>query len=85
MSSNHPNKKLFFVKCFTLHVMNLKYMNISLFEISKEKINFFTIFTFFLDVTVYTHTHTNTHARTHTHTHTLVHRIAHIGLGVKSF
>ncbi len=35
------------LKCFTLHVMNLKYMKVSLFEISyKKKINFFTIFSF---------------------------------------
>ncbi len=25
------------LKCFTLHIMNLKYMKVSLFEISKEK------------------------------------------------
>ncbi len=31
--SNHQNKKKL-LKCFTLHVMNLKYMKVSLFEIS---------------------------------------------------
>ncbi len=36
VSSNHPNKTFFF-KCFTLHVMNLKYLNVSLFEISHKK------------------------------------------------
>ncbi len=37
VSSNHQNflKKL--LKCFTLHVMNLKYMKFSLFEISYKK------------------------------------------------
>ncbi len=36
------------LKWFTLHVMNLKYMKVSLFEISyKKKNTFFTIFFFF--------------------------------------
>ncbi len=36
------------LKCFTLHVINLKYMNVSFFEISFKKKNyFFTIFNFF--------------------------------------
>ncbi len=37
--------------------MNLKYMKVSLFEISyKKKINFFTIYIFSSDVPVYTYT-----------------------------
>ncbi len=32
--------------------MNLKYMNVSLFDMLQEKFNFFTIFIFFLDVPV---------------------------------
>ncbi len=50
VNSNHQNKKLKkLLKCFSLHVMNLKYMNVSLFEINnlQEKITFFTIFNFF--------------------------------------
>ncbi len=43
VSSNHQNKKKHF---FTLHVMNLKYMKVSLFEISYKK-NVFTVFNFF--------------------------------------
>ncbi len=35
------------LKCFTLHVMNLEYMKVSLFEISYKKNNFFMIFKFF--------------------------------------
>ncbi len=43
VSSNHQNKKL--LKCFTLNVMNLKYMTVSLFEISyNKKINFLLLF-----------------------------------------
>ncbi len=40
VSANHQNynkKKL--LKCFTLHVMNLKYMKVSLFEMLQEKKN----------------------------------------------
>ncbi len=46
VSSNHQSKKTKkLLKCFTLHVMNLKYLKVSLFEISyKKKFNFFTIF-----------------------------------------
>ncbi len=36
------SNKQFFLKCFTLHVMNLKYMKVSLFEISYKK--FFLLF-----------------------------------------
>ncbi len=32
VSSNHQNKNNKLLKCFTLHVMNLKYMKVSLFE-----------------------------------------------------
>ncbi len=35
------------------HVMNLKYMKVSLFEMLLEKMNFFTIFNLFLDLPVY--------------------------------
>ncbi len=35
LSSKLKQKKL--LKCFTLHVMNLKYMKVSLFEISYKK------------------------------------------------
>ncbi len=42
------------MKCFTLHVMNLEYMNVSLLEISYNKKNiFFKIFNFFLDAPVF--------------------------------
>ncbi len=34
------------LKCF-LHVMNIEYMKVSLFEISYKKMNFSTIFKFF--------------------------------------
>ncbi len=44
VSSNHQIKTKKLLKCFTLHVMNLKYMKVSLFEMLQEKINFFTIF-----------------------------------------
>ncbi len=38
---------------FFLHVMNLKYIKVYLFlNTLQEKINFFTIFNFFLDVLV---------------------------------
>ncbi len=42
------------LKCFTLHVMDLKYMKVSLFEISykKKKYLFHHILFFFLDVPV---------------------------------
>ncbi len=35
--SSDPQYFLIFFKCFTLHVMNLKYMKVSLFEISYKK------------------------------------------------
>ncbi len=46
LSSNHQKKKKKLLKCFTLHVMNLIYMKVSLFFLNKlqEQINFFTIF-----------------------------------------
>ncbi len=45
VSSNHQIKTKKLLKCFTLHVMNLKYMKVPPFEISyKKKMNFFTIF-----------------------------------------
>ncbi len=41
------------LKCFTLHVMNIKYMKVSLFEISyKKKFTFSPYSVFFLDVPV---------------------------------
>ncbi len=45
VSANHQNKinkKPF--EIFILHVINLKYMNVSLFEMLQEKIYFFTTF-----------------------------------------
>ncbi len=42
------------MQCFTLHVMNLRYMKVSLFEISyKKQMKLFTILTFFFDAPVY--------------------------------
>ncbi len=42
VSSSHQSKKKKLLTCFTLHVINLKYMKVSLFEISyKKKMNFF--------------------------------------------
>ncbi len=37
VSSNHQKRLQKLLKCFTLHVMNLKYMKVSLFEISYKK------------------------------------------------
>ncbi len=45
--SNYENEnQIFFLKCFTLHVINLKSMKVSLFEISykKKKIHHIQIF-----------------------------------------
>ncbi len=49
--SNNQNKKL--LKCFTLHLMNLKYMKVSLFEISYKKKWTFSPYSIFFDVPVY--------------------------------
>ncbi len=37
-----------YFKCFTLHVMNLEYMKVSLFEISKKKKKTFSQYSIFL-------------------------------------
>ncbi len=48
VSSYHQNKIKNTFEIFYITCMNLKYMNVSLFEISyKKKMNFFTIFYFF--------------------------------------
>ncbi len=47
VSSNHEKKRL---KCFTLHVMNLKYIKVSLFEITYKKKIKFSPYLIFLDV-----------------------------------
>ncbi len=46
------------MKCFTLYVMNLKYMKVSLFEMLQEKSNFFHHIVILLDVPVYRSLHT---------------------------
>ncbi len=50
VSSNLKKKKT--LNCFTLHVMNLKYMKVSLFEISYKKKWTFSPYSNFLDVPV---------------------------------
>ncbi len=47
VSSNHQNKKNKKL-CFTLHVMNLKYMKVSLCEISYKKKKYFSLYSTFL-------------------------------------
>ncbi len=48
VSSNHQNENKKLLKCFILHVMNLNYMKVSLFEISyKKKLTFSTCSIFF--------------------------------------
>ncbi len=51
VSSNQQNWNKKTLKCFTFHVMNLKYMKVSLFEISYKKT--FSPYSIFCDIPVY--------------------------------
>ncbi len=52
VSSNHQNENKRCLKCFTLHVMNLKYMKVSHFEIGyKKEIRTFSPYSYFFRCT----------------------------------
>ncbi len=59
MSCKHKSPKIK-LKCFTLHVMNLEYMKVSLFEISKKKKKTFSRYLNFFRCTYMSPLHTLT-------------------------